>query len=251
LSTRSNVQAEPEMKLLIIFLVMSSLFYSATTALCLDLNAVPWNEVDLRTLQTATPQDVVDFMKSDRAQPDHWSGAISFDGDISGLSTYHTRDFKWVNLAGGTEYQLAVAVPPLGSSGVNSLIIFNKDFTGQTTANLVSGVGVSTRDIRDLNGDGKKQLIITDGYETGPAGAGVYWPKVYTYAPGSITDSSKKFEAYYDKEVLPKLSNKIARFEAEAVKKSTTYQESEQQRMLQDAIKERSEILKLLGRRAN
>jgi hypothetical protein len=66
--------------------------------------------------------------------------------------------------------------------------------------------------IRDLNGDGKKELLINCGFGMGRDMAEnpvSEFPLVYRLQDGKYVEASREFPSFYDKEVLPPLEKQI------------------------------------------
>jgi hypothetical protein len=72
--------------------------------------------------------------------------------------------------------------------------------------------------IKDLNGDGKDELIIAKQLASGglwqPLMAMPTWPAIYRLENGKYVDASRDFPSYYDNEVLPQLSQEISKAQA-------------------------------------
>jgi len=111
-------------------------------------------------------------------------------------------DFGWFDLEGDGRYELAIT----SSSGVHAvwLDIYWQDAPGKMkNADLFSGADWQLdKTIRDLNGDGKFELILyTDDFFD--------WPQVKRPQNGSWVDASRDFPRFYDSEVLPQLEKQI------------------------------------------
>jgi len=68
--------------------------------------------------------------------------------------------------------------------------------------------------IRDLNGDGKDELIVQKPLVEYDCASVVTWPAVYRLENGKYVEASKDFPSYYDDEALPAINSEIDRLEA-------------------------------------
>jgi hypothetical protein len=172
---------------------------------------LPWNQSNIDTLRSLDKTQLVDFLNgwpnSDipNSQPDTDKIYELRAGDIPG--------FGWFDLAGDDKYELAMAL----SSGPCCVFLnlYWQEGPGKFRYQSYSGASEDLNDtIRDLNGDGKKELIL-DAY----VGSATYWgtkpspmyPQVYRLQNGEYVEASRDFPNFYDAEVLPELSQEIAK----------------------------------------
>ena len=169
------------------------------TATAVDIAATPWDESHIATLRSASVADVEKVLCGNgrpcEANMDH---------------------FEWADLEGNGKYAL-VCVFDFGGK-VQTVNIYQRDGSGKINKQSIDLEGYGHEDlrtspIRDLNGDGKKELIINSGFGDGRAMADTpltQWPMVYRLLNGQYVEASRSFPGFYDKEVLPPLEAKIA-----------------------------------------
>src|SRR4029077_19756071 len=108
--------------------------------------------------------------------------------------------------------------------------------------------------IRDLNGDGQKELVIPTELVSHSSAAAAILPIVYRLEKGKYVEASGNFPGFYEDEVLPKLKSKIenTRRTMTRVGTSETVLDLEYRQSLQgklaDLITERNKILRLIER---
>jgi hypothetical protein len=119
-------------------------------------------------------------------------------------------EFEWVDLADDGKYALAL----IGSSGpcCVDLLLYRQAASGKVSFQAFDGAGKLRNTIRDLNGDGQKELVLysyvaTANYQgTTPQPR---WPEVYRLKGSKYVESSRDFPNFYHDEVLPQLANEI------------------------------------------
>ncbi len=94
--------------------------------------------------------------------------------------------------------------------------------------------------IRDLNGDGKDELIVQKPLVEYNCASIVTWPAVYRRENGKYVEASKEFPSYYDDEALPAINSAIGHLEAKG--------ENPNQVGVFSLIVVRDKILRVLGR---
>jgi hypothetical protein len=67
--------------------------------------------------------------------------------------------------------------------------------------------------IRDLNSDGRDELIIREPLVEHSCVNVISWPAVYRFEGGKYVEQSRDFPGFYDKEVLPHLATLIAKYQ--------------------------------------
>ena len=131
------------------------------------------------------------------------------------------------------------------------MVVYRRTPAGKITRDWIEGGDLPSLDriVRDLDGDGKDELIVPSaidrhdprGFAWGPSRV---WPKVYFLRNGRYVDGSRKFAKFYDEEVLPALDEKIEE-SREAVARNPEAQA--EQRQLAVAEITRKKILDELG----
>jgi hypothetical protein len=157
---------------------------------------------------------------------------------VPGLAAGNIGDFAWKDLGGDGTYQLVV-VKDVGRRFYNALIVYNREKSGKLDAQEIRGWNIQDLSavVRDLNGDGKDELIVPSQLPCSSyrgAGAIPTWPAVYRLEKGHYVEASRDFPAFYDNEILPKLNSQMSNAR------------NEQQRVW--LTMERNEILRVIGR---
>ena len=124
----------------------------------------------------------------------------------------------------------------------NILLIYSKDSTGNLQSQVLDGWKMNNLEqmVRDLNGDGSDELIITtslDGGSWTPTPATPAWPAIYRLVNGKYVEDSRDFPNYYDTEILRQLDKAIA------AAKNHGYSD-----VLAMDLLEKNKILRVLGR---
>jgi hypothetical protein len=172
------------------------------------IGGMAWDESNIAALRSADQADVIKFVCQGEAPsfdgehvPPGWGDTCGVDG------------FSW-SRAGNHQYLLVVSILSGGSSSREWVTIYTRTSSGeineQSEEDGISGYGFR---LEDLNGDGKDELIVTDGFGEGPSHAEsplVLWPRVYQLRNGKYVESSHQFGSFYDSQVLPKLEESIA-----------------------------------------
>jgi len=178
---------------------------------------------------------------------------------FAGLNrTDQVYDFGWFDLKGDGRYELAVTY----SSGPHNvwLDIYWQAAPGKMkNEDLFSGADTQLdKTIRDLNGDGKFELILYTDDD-------FFWPQVKRLQNGSWVEASRDFPSFYNTEVLPQLDKDIDEARENAAKHQGEpgpapgdpfFREAERawrqpQRHLADLLMEKAKILRVLGRDPN
>jgi hypothetical protein len=94
------------------------------------------------------------------------------------------------------------------------LVIYQQDARGKIRWQQFEGAGLLRTTIRDVNGDGKQELIIPSPIDPmiesyGPVRE-IIWPHVYRLENGKYVETSSEFASYYDAEVLPPIEHAIS-----------------------------------------
>jgi hypothetical protein len=178
--------------------VIVAVRYGAT-AHAADIADIRWDESNTKVLQSA---DVSSFLESVLC-----GGGAPCRIDIS--------QFAWADLEGNGKYALVSAWDYGGK--VQTVSIFQQKAPGKIKKQSIDLDGYGheedlTNAIRDLNGDGKKELTIDCGFGQGRDMSETpltQWPMVYRLQDGKYVEASREFPEFYDKEVLPPLDEKI------------------------------------------
>jgi hypothetical protein len=197
-----------------------------------EIETLSWNQSNLERLRSIDKAAVARFLNG-------WSG-----NKVDPLPASGIREFEWIDLARDGKYEMVVITSP-GPCCVD-LAIYRQGAAGKVTAQILEGAGKLRETIRDLNGDGNYELVIsTELAEKGswmPMVATPAWPAVYRLEKGKYVEASQDFPSFYDTEVLPRLSQKISAAEARIAR------EPVQQQTIAVLEMERNKILRVIGR---
>jgi len=164
-----------------------------------DIASVPWIEANLDEMRRLDTYAVEQFVNRSPAGDPHAT----------------VGEFAWVDLAGDGQYQLVVTLDLSGRAYFDYVAIYRRSPTGKVRRQWIEGQDVDLgRAIRDLDGDGTKELILLSGIDSGDPrgfawGPSRVWPKVYRLRSGTYVDGSATFATYYDQEVLPPLEKEL------------------------------------------
>jgi hypothetical protein len=218
-------------------------------ALCADIGKIPWTESNVETLRAFDKAAIVRFINA--------LGGADTDTPLFPANTI--EEFSWIDLAGDGRYALALIELP--GTCCSDLIIYQQDASGHINSQLLEGAGRLSNTIRDVNADGKKELIIPPpalhpDWESFGAVTEIIWPRVYRLENGKYVEASGEFAGYYDAEVLPPIENAIsqARFRLEhgpIGAKPTTRWVLYMQHKIAGLSMERDKILRVIGRDPN
>jgi hypothetical protein len=187
----------------------------ATSASAIDIAEVRWDESNIAALRSASLSEIEKFA--------NW---VLCD-NIKDCSPIYVSQFTWADLEGDGKYAL-IDVWNTGH-GPEAVAIYRRDNSrkmqdnagdltpvvlGYTTQSIEVGgaEGSLSKAVRDLNGDGKKEILISAGFGLGPSLAETplaQWPLVYRLEDGRYVEASKDFPKFYDEEFLPQLQRKI------------------------------------------
>jgi hypothetical protein len=225
-------------------------------ALAVDLRGVPWNESSIEALRTPDKSSVEALVNELRnGDPQH----------------AYVGEFAWVDLASDDQYHLVATEDLSGRAHFYYLAIYTRSDAGDIAVQWIEGDEITdlSKVIRDLDGDGKDELIVPSylhpqGPQVNPLQPTVRWPKVYSLRDGRYVDASTEFPKFYDEEVLPKLENEIERARQKVATNPNpaipspgdpyfAQREAEArypQRLLEALEMSRDQILQVLGRKA-
>lgn len=121
--------------------------------------------------------------------------------------------FGWYDLARDGRYELLVTEDLSGRALYDYLAIYSRSNSGKVVLQQwIRGDGIGSdiaKIVRDVNSDGKAELIIPArllSYSTAETYA---WPSVYKLEDGKYVESSRDFPDFYDNEILPRLQKQI------------------------------------------
>jgi hypothetical protein len=133
-------------------------------------------------------------------------------------------EFTWADLQGNGRMELVATMDVNGRAFFNALFIFWRDSSGKVTTREIDGWMISNLHvvIRDLNGDGRDELIVPTVLVQYNTAETTTWPMVYRLEKGKYIEASREFSAFYDNEVLPKLNSEMSQYQAKATKAGPT-----------------------------
>ncbi len=177
-------------------------------ALAADIGSLEWNQSNIDALRAMDKPAIAELVNDTR----------DTSGPVPRPSADEIGEFTWADLAGDGTYQL-VLTEEVSRRFYNALIVYNRNSAGKLSAQEIDGWEIENLSnvIRDLNGDGRDELIIPSAqpcaeYENG----GLHiWPAVYRLENGHYVEASHDFPNFYDNEVLPKLNEGISKARTE------------------------------------
>ena len=182
-----------------------------------DIGRIAWDQSNIAALRSLDRDSIQNFVNSPEAHK-------TFVGEpaLNGFSPVIVFQFEWADFAGNGKYALVV-VWNTGPHG-EGISIYQQNVLGKIDSQQVDLEGTEgyghegplKDEIRDLNGDGKKELIVNAGFGAGRDTAETpltQWPMVYRLRDGKYVEASREFPGFYDKGVLPPLEAKIAALE--------------------------------------
>jgi hypothetical protein len=177
-----------------------------SAAFAADIGNLAWNQSNVDTLLSFDRAAILKFINRDD------------EGTPSAMKPQELWEFGWYDLAGDGNYELVVR----SSSGPCCvwLGIYSQDAALHVNDQNLRNAGPLKDTVRDLNGDGKKELILWQEllHPGGwiPAMQTPEWPAVYRLKGGKYVEDSRDFPNYYDREVLPQLDKQIANLKQKA-----------------------------------
>ena len=192
---------------------------------------IPWNESNIQTLQGFDKSSVDALVNNLR-------GGDPMHAMVGG--------FGWYDLAGDHHYELVVTEDLSGRAFFDYLAIYQQDHAGKPAVQQwIEGDGIGTdlsKVVRDLNHDGKHELIIPRVLFSYSTSQTFTWPAVYRRENGKYVEASRDFPAFYGKEILPSLNKHIGEDQAQPPPGSRP------QDIAAVATMKRDKILRVLGR---
>jgi len=193
-----------------------------------EITNLRWDAANINALRALDKAAVV-ILLDNLAETASGTWIPSEDDILSG--------FTWVDLAGDGRYELLAIYH---SRCCSVLYIYWQDAPGKVSVQGYSTAGELDKTIRDLNGDGKRELVLYAYLKSSGPGVGptAMWPQVYRLQNGSYVEASRDFPSFYDTEVLPQLEHDIGK----------ARESPRDQAVL---VMERDKILRVLGRDPN
>lgn len=199
------------------------------SAFAADIAAIPWNQSNIAALRSFSKADLLAFFNEERRK----AGVVP-----EPLTAAEIGQFEWADLAGNGQYQLVLTLSEPCSHAVD---IEKRDASGKVaTAQIIGGFADLKTGIRDLNGDGRNELIIERPLVEYSCAAIATWTAIYRFENGKYVEASRDFPQFYDEQVLPKLEARIADDQS---KPAQGYRH-----LVAAAILARDKILRVLGR---
>ena len=200
-----------------------------------DISGPAWNQSNVATLRSFSKADLLAFFNEERRK----AGVVP-----EPLTASEIGQFQWADLLGDGQYQLVLT---LSEPCAHAVEINKRDASGKVRmVQTIEGWADLKTGIRDLNGDGKDELIIEKPLAEYNCAQVITWPAVYRLEKGKYVEASRDFPAFYDNEILPMLDAQIRQYRAKAVKAATAGKPN----LWNPAglIMARDKILRVLGR---
>ncbi len=186
----------------ILSLAVIVLVSGAAIASAVKVADMAWDESNVAVLRSASIFDIEDFVNRDPC-----------DDDGIGCPKIVVHQFVWADLQGKGRYALVDLRDYGDQSKSLGIDIYQRNSLGEISDQSIAGVVDEdlTHAIRDLNGDGKKELIVYSVLEgrtrMDPLGE---LPSVYRLQGGHYVEASRDFPNFFDQEVLPPMERDIA-----------------------------------------
>lgn len=217
------------------FIAVFAITISITTvALGAELAAIQWNRSNSEALRAFDKTAVEGFVN-----------------ELRGNDPLHVNigEFAWADLARDKQLQLVATEDLSGRLFFDYLAVYQRDQSGKVAYQWLSGSGIRdlSKVIRDLNGDGKDELVIPTTLASKDSGIWLptsrtpTWPAVYRLKDGKYVEASGDFPGFYNTDVLPQLDKEIGRARRLAVK-------SGYQGNVAALVLEKDKILRVIGR---
>lgn len=122
-------------------------------------------------------------------------------------------DMYWItNLEKDKSKQILIKTNMGGNDAVNSRGMYVFNFA-QDKINLVKYLDTGNPEVKDVNGDGNKEILVSDSFFgiLPEAGAVYYTSAIYKYNDGKLNQSNKEFKKYFSFEAINSLDeyNKV------------------------------------------
>lgn len=122
--------------------------------------------------------------------------------------TVDFSDEYWImNLEKDKSKQIIVKTNMGGNDAVNSrgMYVFNY---AQDKINLVKYFDTGNPEVKDINGDGNKEILVSDSFfGILPESSAIYFTsEIYKYGDGKLTQSNKEFKKYFSEKAAAALT---------------------------------------------
>ena len=145
------------------------------------------------------------------------SSVEAFVNQLRGDDPLHAEvgAFGWYDLSRDGHYDLVVTEDLSGRAFFDYLAIYGRSNAGEVKLiQWIEGDQIPSdlgKVVRDLNGDGKDEIIIPTTLASYTTASTITWPAVYRLANGKYVEASRDFPDYYDSQVLPLIERKISK----------------------------------------
>jgi len=205
-----------------------------------------WSESNLRTLASLDKSAIAQLIDD---LPPSGQSVVRLDPTDIG-------EFIWVDLEHDGKYHLLLTQDVNGRAFYNALLIYTRDAAGRLASQEIRGSSIQDlpKIVRDINGDGKDELIIPTELVSHSTAATTTYPAVYRLENGKYVEASRDFPGFYEDKALPKVTREIEDTHRDIDKIGTSASPLELQAKqslqgkLADLITERDKILRLTGR---
>jgi hypothetical protein len=169
----------------------------------MPIASVRWDKAHLRTLNTFGKADVAQLLTEEGLILHAACACVKAD-DIG--------EFTWADLQGNGSLELVATMDVNGRAFFNALFVWWRDSSGNVVRQAINGWMISDLHavIRDLNGDGRDELIIPSVLLSYSTAETITWPAIYKLRGKQYLEASKDFAGYYETEVLPALEADIS-----------------------------------------
>lgn len=210
------------------------MFAQPGSARAASITSTPWGQGNITVLRAFQKSDIVQLLDN-----------VTDFGNLHRCACVRPADigeFTWADLAGDGREELLLTRDVNGRQFFNALDIFWRDNSGKVTYEEIEGWMI--RDlgavIRDLNGDGRDELIIPTVLIQYNTAETFTWPVVYRLEKGKYIEASRDFPQFYENQVLPRLEARIGDYQAKPGLGN--------QNMAAVLTFEKDKILRMLGR---
>ena len=169
-----------------------------------EIGELKWDRGNIDRLRSFSETEVLKFTDS------QWGNTVD------PVKSTDLIDFGWFDLAGNGKYEL-VSTWSFGPCCV-FVDVDTRDTIGkvrQQSLQEAMGAGKLSGIVRDLNGDGKAELVLDKEFAEPqiwiPMAGTPRWPAVYRLEDGKYVEASRDFPNFYDTEILPKLNTEIGK----------------------------------------
>ena len=220
-----------------------------------EIDAVPWNQANIKTLRAMGKHAVFRFLIR-QADPDN---------EIEWKESDLVWSYNWYP-AGDGKYELAIGYA--SGPDVGNYAIYWLDAPGKVRSQEFGDSGDAGADwyhgpqSGDFKGDGKTEIVMlksAGGFSPRrtkfiPSGM---WPQVWRLRDGKYVEASRDFPNFYEKQILPQLDKAIAQTRKEvggpvpaSIPPGDSQREyqSGRERYLAALIMARDKILRVIGR---